>query len=193
MPKIVDATAQRREIRQAARRIFARRGVAGTGLAHVARAAGMGRSSLYHYYPDKDSLIRDLARELLDEEEALFKTLLRSEASPRERIERLSRALVALFDEWAAVGRVLLDLRLRDAPRFRPFFHRIRRELAEVISEGQQSGELDPHLDPTLTAATLVGAVDGLLVQHFVDPGAFPDLDALGDALLRTLQRGILP
>ncbi|NNL67364.1 MAG: TetR family transcriptional regulator, partial [Myxococcales bacterium] len=38
MPKQVDAVEQRRTIRRAARRVFARRGVHGTGLAHVATA-----------------------------------------------------------------------------------------------------------------------------------------------------------
>ncbi|HIE60581.1 MAG TPA: TetR family transcriptional regulator, partial [Microbacterium sp.] len=42
MPKIVDAEVQRDEIRDAARRVFAERGVRGTGLAPVAAAAGMG-------------------------------------------------------------------------------------------------------------------------------------------------------
>ena len=36
------------------------------GMAQVAEAAGMGRSSLYHYYPDKESLVRDLVRDLLE-------------------------------------------------------------------------------------------------------------------------------
>jgi len=72
MPKIVDATEQRGSIRRAATRVFSRRGVAGTGLAHVAREAGMGRSTIYHYYRDKTALTRDMVRELLSEEEALF-------------------------------------------------------------------------------------------------------------------------
>ena len=69
MPKLVDRVEQRREIRRAARHVFARRGVAGTGLTHVAEAAGMGRSSLYHYYPDKAALMRDLLREVMTEED----------------------------------------------------------------------------------------------------------------------------
>ena len=89
MPKLVDARVQRAEIRDAARRVFSRRGVAGTGLAHVAAAAGMGRSSLYHYYPDKASLLRDLVRDLLREEEAIFLDALRGAGAPLERIERL--------------------------------------------------------------------------------------------------------
>ncbi|TDJ05786.1 MAG: TetR/AcrR family transcriptional regulator [Deltaproteobacteria bacterium] len=80
MPKIVAAAAQRRQIRLAARRVFARRGVARTGLAQVAERAGMGRSTLYHYYPDKAALVRDLARDLLQEEAELFNAACRAKA-----------------------------------------------------------------------------------------------------------------
>ena len=82
MPKVVDPTIQREDIRSAARSVFARRGVRGTGLAHVAEAAGMARSSLYHYYPDKDSLLADLLQEMLEQERLLFRSQLRAEGTP---------------------------------------------------------------------------------------------------------------
>jgi AcrR family transcriptional regulator len=193
MPKLVDAAAQRREICDAARRVFAHRGVAGTGLAHVAEAAGMGRSSLYHYYPDKPSLLRDLVRRVLADELAVFTNVLRGDGAPAERIERLARALVALFDEYVETFRMVFDLRLRDADRVKPFFREIRGELADVIREGQDRGELDAAMDPSLTASVLIGAIDGLLLQHFVDAGAFPELPALSDEVARVARKVLAP
>jgi AcrR family transcriptional regulator len=193
MPKLVDPVVQRREIRTAARRVFSRRGVAGTGLSHVAKAAGMGRSSLYHYYPDKASLTRDLLREVMSEEEAFFATAVRGEGTPLERAERLARVLGDMFEPWAAVGHMLFDLRLRDARGFRPFFRRIRDHLARLIAEGQRLGEMDRHIDPSLGAATLIGTVDGLLLQHLVDPRAFSDPQALGDALVLAVRKLLQP
>jgi AcrR family transcriptional regulator len=191
MPKIVDAALQRRQICEAARQVFARRGVVGTGLTHVAKAAGMGRSSLYHYYPDKPTLLRDLARQLLDDELAVFVAVLRGDGAPGERVERLARGMVTLFDEYAASFRMVFDLRLRDAGRFKIFFRKIRKELAAVIAEGQAQGEFDAALDPALAASTLIGAIDGLLFQHFADGRAFPQLDALGDELVRISRKGL--
>jgi AcrR family transcriptional regulator len=193
VPKVVDAREQRRQIRRAARRVFSRRGVAGTGLAHVADAAGMGRSSLYHYYADKAALLRELGRELLAEEEALFAAAARGEGSPLERIERLIGTLVRLFDEWSRVGRMLLELRSRDARRFRPFFRRTREHLAALVAAGQTRGEIDPGADPQLTAAALIGTVDGLLLQYFVEPAAFGDPAALRAAVVRLVRRGLAP
>ena len=193
MPKIVDAGVQRREIRRAARRVFTRRGVAGTGLAQVARAAGMGRSSLYHYYPDKAALVRDLVRDLAAEEEAAFAAAARGSGPPLARIERLLADLVASFDVWRSAAPLLLELRSRDARRFRPFFRRIRGDLAGLIAEGQRTGQIGAGLDPQLGAAILIGAVDGLLLQYFVEPGAFPDPDALGEAVRDATRRVLAP
>ena len=193
MPKLVDRVEQRREIRSAARHVFARRGVAGTGLTHVAQAVGMGRSSLYHYYPDKAALMRDLLREVMTEEESFFAALVAGEGTPLERAERLARALAGMFQTWSAVARMLFDFRLRETRGFRPFFRRIRNHLASLIAEGQRLGEMDPRLDPCLGAATLIGTVDGLLLQHLVDPSAFSDAQALEDALVLAVRKLLQP
>lgn len=193
MPKLVDSVQQRREIRSAARRVFARRGVAGTGLAHVAEAAGMGRSSLYHYYPDKAALLRDLLREVMGEEESFFAAGVAGEGTPLERAERLARVLAGMFEKWATVARMLFDFRLRETRGFRPFFRRIRRHLAALIEEGQRLGEMDPRLDPALAAATLIGTIDGLLLQHLVDPRAFGDPGVLEDALALSVRKLLRP
>lgn len=187
MPKQVDANAQRREIRGAARRVFARRGVRGTGLSHVARELGMGRSSLYHYYADKDALLRDLVRSTLEQERALFRECLRAPGTALERVQRLVDALLATFEDWAAVGRMQIEFRVRDG-RFRRFFREIRGELATALEQGQTRDEIDRALDPQLAAATLIGAIDGLLLQYFIDAKAF-DLDALALELRRLVAR----
>lgn len=173
MPKIVDVSKQRRHIRRAARRVFARRSPETTGLVHVAKLAGVGRATLYHYYADKASLLRDLARELLVEEERAFEETLRSEGSPLTRIEGLAAGLTDVFAQWSAVGRMLLDLWFRDAKRSRRFFRRIRQNLAQLVAEGQARGEIAAHLDPEVSAGMVIGMIDGILLQQFVDPAAF--------------------
>jgi AcrR family transcriptional regulator len=193
MPKIVDADRQREEIRQAALRVFAARGVDRTGLTHVADAARMGRSSLYHYYPDRDALVRDLTRELLREEEALFTAALRGEGSPLERIERLALGLAEVFEGWVSIGRVMVDLRKLNRARFRRFFRNVRRDLAALIAEGQKRGQLDRSLDPELASATLIGTIDGLLLQRLVDPTVLSNTERIAQSLVHTIRKVLLP
>jgi TetR/AcrR family transcriptional repressor of uid operon len=189
MPKIVDATQQRREICRAARGVFARRGVHGTGLSHVAKAAGMGRSSLYHYFPDKDALVRALIREQMRDEEALFAAALAGEGSPLARIESLAAGQVAIFEQWRATAGLTLDLWSRHARRFRPFFRRLRAQLGSLIAEGQAAGEIDETLSPELCAASLVGVIDGLLLQYVVEPAALGEPELLRAHLVDSVRR----
>lgn len=189
MPKVVDAEEQRAKIREAARRVFAEHGVRGTGLAHVADAAGMGRSSLYHYYPDKPALLTDLVRDVLAAERALFERCLGRAGTPLARLEGLAEACAGLFPEWAAFGRLFLDLRLADAHGLRGTLRELRRALAAVIAEGQRDGSLRAEPAPEIAASLLMGAIDGLLLQYFIEPGAFPEPERLADALRETTRR----
>jgi AcrR family transcriptional regulator len=174
MPKIVDRKLQRETIRKAARRAFARRGIEAVGLVHVARAAGIGRASIYHYYPDKASLVRDLVRDLLAEEERLFSEALHEgNGSPIERIQTLAARLTELFAEWASLGKMLLDLWGSSGAMFKPFFRRIRRDLSELIAEGQRAGEIEPTFEPAEAATAVIAIIDGMLLQLIVDPKVF--------------------
>ncbi len=193
MPKIVDEAAQRRRIRAAARRAFARLGLAGTGLQHVAAEAGLGRSSLYHYYPDKAALVRDLAEELLDEESALFMRAFAGDSSPVERIERLMAAMVELFDRSAAIGRLMLQIWADDPDRLAPMLESFRGGLALLIEQGQTRGEVDATIAPAATATLIIALMDGVLVQGFVDPRVLADKRELGGALVLAVRRLLQP
>jgi len=189
LPKVVDPTTQREEIRGAARRVFAQRGVRGTGLAHVAEAAGMGRSSLYHYYPDKDALLADMVDEMLEQERRLFQLCLSAEGRPIARLANLARACAALFPEWAAFGRLFMDLRIEDAREMGGFFRAIRGDLARVIAEGQADGSMATTPSAEVLASVVIGAIDGLLLQYFIDEHALPSPDSLARDLVEVMNR----
>ena len=105
---------------------------------------------------------------------------------------RLADGCVAIFDDWASLGRLFLDLRMGDAPRFRGFFREIRAEFAAALREGQESGEVALEVDPFLAGATLIGAIDGLLIQHFLDSKAL-DPEALRVELRRIVDAVLAP
>lgn len=193
MPKIVDRAARRRRILDAAGRVFARRGIAGTGLSHVAEAAGMRRSNLYHYYPDKDSLIGALADALLADEEALFQAALAGPGTALERLDRLVAGFADLFEPRAALGRVLLEVWASSPRRMRRALRRVRASLADLVRGGQSAGELDPDLDADTAALLLVALLDGLVVQMFLDPTRTPRGTTLRRALTDAVRRALTP
>jgi AcrR family transcriptional regulator len=193
MPKIVDHDSLRSDIRQAARRVFAERGIAGTGLAHVAREADMGRASLYHYYPDKESLLAAVADEMLAEEEASFAKAALGKGSPIDRIAALAASVTEIYEQWGGDGKMLLQLWACDLDRFRPMLADTRKSLTALIKQGQRSGEIDSQLDAKSAAALIVGMIDGLLLQYFLEPQAFRRTGKLADQIKLTVRKVLSP
>ena len=67
MPKEVDHPARRRELADAACRVIARNGLAGTTLAHVAEESGWSIGSIRYYFPNKDELVAAAYRHINSE------------------------------------------------------------------------------------------------------------------------------
>ncbi len=189
MPKLVDEAARRERIRTAALSVFSRHGLAKTGLAHVARAAGMRRSTLYHYYPDKAALLRDLAREVLDGEETLFQAVLAGEGRAMTRIEQVCDELLAFLEQRSGPGRVLVELWASEPRLVRTMLRRVRAMVAELVRQGQKDGDIRGSLDPDATAVLLVSLLDGLFIQHFLDPGEVRADSGLRRATLESVRR----
>lgn len=189
MPKVVDRDEQRARIRSAARTVFARRGLSGTGLTHVASAAGVSRATLYHYFADKQALVQDLAAELLEEEERLFAQALAAPGPIVTRLERLADAVVDRFAAWADHGGALLEAWARDPRSVRALLRQLRSDLTAMIRQAQRANEIAAGPPPEELALMIIGLIDGLMLQVFLDPKAVPPTRATQRALRDVLQR----
>ncbi|MFX0580044.1 TetR/AcrR family transcriptional regulator [Nocardia nepalensis] len=103
-PERADAARNRAKVLAAAAELFATRDPRTVTMDDIAKAAGVGRGTLYRRYPDRNSI----AVALLDEHErALQEKLLRGEpplgpgAAPAERLAAFYAAMVELLDGHA--------------------------------------------------------------------------------------------
>src|ERR687891_1118034 len=101
-PERADAARNRARVLEAARRLFAERGVEAVTMADVARAAGVAKGTVFHRFGDRSGL----ALALLDEHEReLQERVLRGPpplgpgAPTRERLVAFLGALADLTDE----------------------------------------------------------------------------------------------
>ena len=97
-----DAARNRRRVLEAARELFAQRGVQAVTMSEVARAAGVAKGTVFHRFGDRPGL----AQALVDEaERELQEQVLRGPpplgpgAPPRERLQAFLAALLALTTE----------------------------------------------------------------------------------------------
>jgi AcrR family transcriptional regulator len=171
MPKVIDPLQKRREILAVAATVFSQHGYGGTNLQRVASAAGMGKSSLYHYFPTRDALFEALLQDLLGREAAMFDEVLAAEGTPSQRFDALIDGITDLIDEWVKAGPLLLDC-LRDERgrrALRDTLRRVRKALAQLIADGQASGDFRRG-DPVALATVVIGCLDGVLLLRLLEP-----------------------
>jgi hypothetical protein len=75
----------------------------------------------------------------------------------------------------------------------RKFFRVIRHDMAAVIAEGQADSSIAGSPDAAVLSSILIGAIDGLLLQYFIDPRALPSPDILSQALVDVTNRMVSP
>lgn len=82
--------------------VVRRRGYDGASLAELSKATGLGKSSLYHYFPDgKDDMVRAALKRLDGQLHQAVFLPLRGEGTPRRRLD----AMVATLDAFYRGGR----------------------------------------------------------------------------------------
>jgi TetR/AcrR family transcriptional regulator of autoinduction and epiphytic fitness len=125
----------------------------------VAARAGVGKSTIYRYWPDRLALIADAFETFHVEMVPSVET-----GSAREKVTRLVGhvAEVVVNSTFSACIPALIEGAERDQ-RVRAFHHRYsaarRQSLIDIIADGITSGELPSYLDPELTTLALLGPI----------------------------------
>ncbi|WP_269303892.1 TetR/AcrR family transcriptional regulator [Aeromicrobium sp. HA] len=155
----------RREILEAASRLFAERGYAPTTMTQVAREVGLGQSSLYYWFRSKEDLLKALVsanRESLD----VAERLAAGDAPAAVRLYAVLYADVLQMCEGA------LDFYdLERAARAQPDvfaevlddYGRLRDELERIVEAGAEEGAL-VAADARLAVVACLAQTEG--VQH---------------------------
>jgi AcrR family transcriptional regulator len=161
------------QIIAAAAEVLYERGLFDTRIGDIAERAGTSSPTILYYFESKDRLLEE-AVEYAD------RTFYERLSEGQERIEHASDRLVHLIEE-TSLGpggtRSLNDYTLwmeiwvrarRDPSVRRSYFRLDRRQralIAEIVRDGQRSGEFSAATDPDDFALALSGLMDGLGVQ----------------------------
>ena len=183
MARLVDRNAKREQIVAAAAGQFAKTGFAATLMDDVATAACVSKGSLYDYFENKEDLFYAVfewsQRQVMLASLAEFKTGLTAKEQILNFAEAAATALVAqvelypvTLEVWSAAATA--DTRKRFAEAMRQLYAQFRGQVEALLRAAQQGGEIKPDTDTRAIASMLVGAVDGLMLQYWLDPNFDP-------------------
>ncbi|MDO8288792.1 MAG: TetR/AcrR family transcriptional regulator [Parvibaculum sp.] len=134
-PQAANYDERRKDIVDAAARLFAERGFAGASIADLAKACGTSKALLYHYYPSKDDILYDVMRTHLDKLTEAAEKISELNLTAEDHLRRLIADFMSLYADAAAHQKVLLN-ELRGLPaQRRKKIVKQQRQLVEVIEK----------------------------------------------------------
>jgi AcrR family transcriptional regulator len=146
-------------------RVFNSRGYDATRMEHIANAANISKSSLYHHVSGKEALLEIALHRAID---ALFATLELPGAQQGSATERLRFILRAVIEtELHLVPEVSLLSRLRGNSAAEQWALSERRRYNDamtiVVQAAQKEGALADGIDPALLTRLVLGMTNSLI------------------------------
>lgn len=185
---------RRQIITQVAQNIFSRYGLLKTTVDEIAKAARMGKASLYHYFQSKE----DIFKEVVEHENKFLKEKIReaiiNENTPQKKMKIYILKKMEYLKELVNIDSVLKDKYLEHYAFIENIREKNRREelftIREILQDGEDKGIFDIN-DIELTAFTIASALKSLEYPWSVNI-PFSEIELNIDKLLEILFNGIV-
>jgi AcrR family transcriptional regulator len=173
MTRAPDAYSEARieEIRDAAIRVFARKGLEHARMQDIADEAGLSAGALYRYFEGKDALIRRVFESAEAENRQLFEQARAASGSPLEALIATGAAAWSCFGDDDVREHFILTLETALAaargaggvgPELGEHLADVVAELETLIREAQSAGEIASDIDARALATLLLATHQGL-------------------------------
>jgi TetR/AcrR family fatty acid metabolism transcriptional regulator len=190
---------KRRQILDAAIRVFARQGFHSTRVSDIADEAGVAYGLVYHYFKSKDEVLNELFTERWSLLLAAIEETDHEGASPRVKLEAVAGFIVDSYRHDPELMKVIIVEVTRAANSFgRTHLPEIRRaydSIAKIVAEGQESGEFRRDVDPNFASMSFYGAIEQLLSGWIFEliPASDGDFDRAKSLVVATICDGLEP
>ena len=155
----------RNAILRNAEAVFTGRDFHAVAMDDIARRCGVGKGTLYRYFPSKQALFHSVMFEGLAELHAQIRADAAEPGEPRQRLAAVVRTILHHFAVRPGLsGLIDREERKRGAAAQRWFGRRaeLARLLADVIEEGSHAGDFR-RVEPMLAAEMLLGMLRAMI------------------------------
>lgn len=194
MPKIIDKEARKKEILMIALNEFAVKGVQNTRMVDIAKAANIGKGTIYEYFRSKEEIF-DSANDLIfsDLHQFIMKELAKA-TCPEEKIMAFVMGAIKGLESHAEIIQIHLDfwaegLRSESLQKTRTIYIEMHSMLTGFIQEGMDQG-IFQAADAKQLAWGIAAFMDGLVFQKCVFGSDF-EIQNKAEANLQILLNGL--
>ena len=166
---------RRRQILDAAVKVFARNGFHRARVGDIAEEAGIAYGLVYHYFKSKEELLETIFRDTWTQMLARVREVEASGVPASEQVRQVTALLLRTWRRDPDLVRVLV-LEVTRSPHVQREIEEITeamKALERIIERGQETGEFRSQIDPRLGAVVFYGALDEILTGWVL--GQLPD------------------
>lgn len=156
----------------------------------ISRGVGIGKGTLYKFFPSKEQLILDTVDFVIGHVEKEVVAIMNDEKiTPTEKLGRLIKTIAGRL---SLVNPSAFSYLERAVPEAYDKIVESRKRIiltnfVKLIEEGKKSGHFEPDLDSYLVAHIFIGAID-----HIIENEVLSTLDYSLDTLFRSVTTTVL-
>ncbi len=158
---------RRKEIAEAAVRVFNRVGFQGASISQVAAELDIDRASLYYYISSKEELFDEILREVIERNAAIASRIQASKVSPRRKLRDVIVALMSSYGEHYPLIYIYIrenlshvsDKRSQWSRHMRSLNRQIEGALMSIIEEGYKDKSFRRVGSPKIVAYGVLGII----------------------------------
>jgi len=181
---------RRREILHAALHAFRRKGYHQTTLEDIATHLGVRKTALYHYFPDKDSILHECHQESLGELDRILREARRLRDAP-EQLRHLIREHVRVMTDTLEGSPLAFEVTALSEERQAAVIaarDRYERALRRIIDRGIRDGSFR-RVDSKTAVFAILGAINW--IARWYRPEGVMHATELGEAYAEYLAGGL--
>jgi AcrR family transcriptional regulator len=156
---------RRRDLLDAAVRVFARKGFHASRVGDIAEEAGVAHGLLYHYFRSKEEVLETIFREVWELLAVDTNRIEQANVPLREQLRRFARIYLG---SWLMTPELIAVL-VREIARSPNVGNRVNeigvifKSLERMIASAKERGEVRADCDPRLAAWVVYGALEEIL------------------------------
>jgi AcrR family transcriptional regulator len=188
-------TDRRRELLDAAVRVFARKGFHGSRVGDIAEEAGVAHGLLYHYFRSKEEVLETVFRETWQELQRDLSRIEQADVPLREQLRRFARIYLG---SWLVTPELILVL-VREIARSPSVGERVDEiagvfvGLRRIVEAARDRGEVRADCNAMFATWAFYGALEEILTGWVLGqlPSDEEDVERAVDAVVDVAYAGL--